>query len=75
MTDGQYVILIREPHSRAQWRRLIWHPCIEGPWDSYQAAETFARNEVGVPWIIVRVVSIEGQGDPNFAGPVPGWAE
>ena len=44
----QYLILIRDDE-------IGWHDCGEGPWDKWDDALTFARNEVGIPWVIVSV--------------------
>lgn len=54
MKQCEYVILTRERS------RQPWHDCGEGPFSEFDAAEDFARNEVGVEWLIVRVSSTEG---------------
>lgn len=69
--QGNFLILVRDA-SRINLKRKRgalpgpepgqWYlPLDGGPWTDYESAEAFARNEVGVPWIIVKVVSTEGQ--------------
>lgn len=70
MKQGQYLVLVQGMmHRQNTVHNAIlnalegderFHDCGEGPWEDYEAAEAFARNEVGMPWIIVRVVSTEG---------------
>jgi hypothetical protein len=47
-----YLILLKDQESECI---SPWHDSGEGPWETLEGALDFAKNEVGVPWMVVQI--------------------